>query len=114
MAFDISTTVFDRGEDDDSIGYCWHKRPYGKGPYCSGCGGLIKRASKNTIQVKMSSFEIALKWLRLPMHDQIILLNKLKAPKFERVLNSEWHSRAFKWIKDNHKIKQFEKLIKEI
>ncbi len=38
--------------------YCWHEKPYGPGPYCMGCGGLIKRdkhvesVMKNEISVK--------------------------------------------------------------
>ena len=32
--------------DDDDLDpeyYCWHgDKPYGPGPYCTGCGGLIK------------------------------------------------------------------------
>jgi hypothetical protein len=30
------------GDDDGDEFYCWHKIPIGKGPYCTGCGGLIK------------------------------------------------------------------------
>lgn len=31
------------GDDEDAEYYCWHKVPYGPGPYCTGCGGLIKK-----------------------------------------------------------------------
>jgi hypothetical protein len=35
--------------DNDPYGeyYCWHgNKPYGSGPYCTGCGGLIKKDKK--------------------------------------------------------------------
>jgi hypothetical protein len=28
--------------DDGHLFYCWHKKPFGSGPYCGSCGGLIK------------------------------------------------------------------------
>lgn len=33
-------------DDRDPAYYCWHKIPYGGGPYCTGCGGLIKSRIK--------------------------------------------------------------------
>lgn len=30
------------GVDEDEV-YCWHKISFGKGKYCTGCGGLIKK-----------------------------------------------------------------------
>jgi len=31
------------GDDEDAEYYCWHgDKPFGPGPYCTGCGGLIK------------------------------------------------------------------------
>jgi hypothetical protein len=34
---------FPKGDDEY---YCWHKVPYGPGPYCTGCGGLIKPSNE--------------------------------------------------------------------
>jgi hypothetical protein len=32
----------EQADDDYDEYYCWHKVPCGPGPYCTGCGGLIK------------------------------------------------------------------------
>lgn len=36
------------GDDYDGETFCWHKVPYGKGPYCTGCGGLIRKVEVPT------------------------------------------------------------------
>lgn len=42
--FVVKTSDRNQSNDDyDGEFFCWHKNPYGKGPYCTGCGGLIKK-----------------------------------------------------------------------
>jgi hypothetical protein len=43
--FEKDCVPIDKPIDDyDGEYYCWHgDKPYGPGPYCTGCGGLIKK-----------------------------------------------------------------------
>ncbi len=40
--FDKDCVPKSKPRDDNDEYYCWHKFAHGPGPYCTGCGGLIK------------------------------------------------------------------------
>ena len=64
----------------------------------------------------MTNHELALNWLKLPMHDQIVIENKLGVPNFDDDNGNNRqgrHVKVFKWVNDNKKVKEFAALIAE-